>query len=826
MPRDLPLSNGRLLVAFDGFYRLREFYWPRVGEPNHLQGEICRVGIWTPDGFAWTDSDGWSRQLRYADQTLVTDAVLRHDGLGLELRFHDAVDFFEDVLVRRITITDLRGAGEREVRLYLHHGFTLYGQAVADTAFYDPATRAIIHYKSSCNLLVCAAVVGTPTDQVGLSEWATGHAHVPGSDGTWRDAEDGQLGNNPISQGAVDSTFGLRLTVPSGGTTAVDAWITAGETYETATRLHHMIVERGAGSFIERTGNYWRLWLRKEGRDLAPLSPELLDRYHESLLILRTQVDSGGAIIAANDSDSLAYARDTYSYLWPRDGALVCRAFDQAGYREVTARFYFLVSDLIRPEGYLLHKYLPSGRLASSWHPWWGDGVAQLPIQEDETALVVWSLWKHFEQHRDIELIRPMYKTLVKAAADFMVAYRCPETRLQGPSYDLWEERRGLLTFTAAAVVGGLVGAANFAVAFGEHEVGAGYLAAADEIRAAMRAHLWDPALNRFRRMINVINGETTVDSTIDASLYGLFAFGCFPADDPMVASTMAQVGERLWVKTPVGGLARYENDSYYQVSGDIENVPGNPWFVCTSWLGLYHLARANTLEDLEPARKILCWMSEHASDSGVMAEQVNPYTDAPIRFVYGGASEIDIDHVVALGDAWQKGAATWPASKRLALANDPLNLLAVDAGANRAKGDGDAATWLPANKTYRCTYVARQVAVKREYALWVTAAEHDAMIRVLSGCATTALPAAGPAPTSAQPPRSSPPTTRTTPMPPAPKPTPRAPRPTSQAPQPAGAFYKNCAAVRAAGAAPIYAGQPGYSRKLDRDGDGIGCEN
>ncbi len=146
--------------------------------------------------------------------------------------------------------------------------------------------------------------------------------------------------------------------------------------------------------------------------------------------------------------------------------------------------------------------------------------------------------------------------------------------------------------------------------------------------------------------------------------------------------------------------------------------------------------------------------------------------------------------------------------------------------GATRAKGDGDAATWLPANKAYRCTYVARQVAVKRKYALWVTAAEHDAMIRVLSGCATTALPAAGPAPTSAQPPRSSSPTTRTTPVPPAPKPTSRAPRPTSQTPQPAGTSYKNCAAVRAAGAAPIYAGQPGYSRKLDRDGDGIGCEN
>ena len=83
-------------------------------------------------------------------------------------------------------------------------------------------------------------------------------------------------------------------------------------------------------------------------------------------------------------------------------------------------------------------------------------------------------------------------------------------------------------------------------------------------------------------------------------------------------------------------------------------------------------------------------------------------------------------DHVVALGNAWATGAGRWSDNKRLALANDPLNLLAVDPSANRQKGDGDAATWLPPYKAYRCSYVARQVAVKAKYHLWVTRAEHD----------------------------------------------------------------------------------------------------
>ena len=119
---------------------------------------------------------------------------------------------------------------------------------------------------------------------------------------------------------------------------------------------------------------------------------------------------------------------------------------------------------------------------------------------------------------------------------------------------------------------------------------------------------------------------------------------------------------------------------------------------------------------------------------SGRLAD---PYTSTTITFARGGASEVDIDHVVALGDAWQKGAWRWPHRERVAFANDPLNLLAVDASANRQKGDGDTATWLPANKSFRCAYVARQVSVKLKYALSVTAAERDAMRRVLAGCPT-----------------------------------------------------------------------------------------
>ncbi len=90
------------------------------------------------------------------------------------------------------------------------------------------------------------------------------------------------------------------------------------------------------------------------------------------------------------------------------------------------------------------------------------------------------------------------------------------------------------------------------------------------------------------------------VDETVDASLYAIYKFHLFEADDPRVVSTMKAVEEKLWVKTGVGGVARYENDYYHRISNDIANVPGNPWFICTLWLADYYIACAKTPEDLK----------------------------------------------------------------------------------------------------------------------------------------------------------------------------------------------------------------------------------
>lgn len=220
---------------------------------------------------------------------------------------------------------------------------------------------------------------------------------------------------------------------------------------------------------------------------------------------------------------------------------------------------------------------------------------------------------------------------------------------------------------------------------------------------------------------------------------------------------------------------------------------------------------------------------------SGTLAD---PYTRAQIRFERGGASEVDVDHVVALGNAWVTGAAQWPFKQRVALANDPLNLLAVEAAANRAKGDGDAATWLPPNHAFRCAYVARQIAVKAKYGLWVTPPEREAMARVLRACPDEPAPVgeapilaplnlrepeARPEPVAASP-RSPGPAPEAASRP-RPSPTPEAASPTPQtrAPDP---NYGTCKQAKAHRAGPYVRGRdPEYAYYQDRDGDGVVCE-
>jgi GH15 family glucan-1,4-alpha-glucosidase len=143
-----------------------------------------------------------------------------------------------------------------------------------------------------------------------------------------------------------------------------------------------------------------------------------------------------------------------------------------------------------------------------------------------------------------------------------------------------------------------------------------------------MRTHLYSDEYGRFLRGLMANGDETLIpDATIDASLFATFYFGCFEVDDPMVVGTMQAIVERLDNKSGFGGVARFENDNYMRTS---DGIVGNSWFICTLWLAEYYIALAKNIDELEPAVKILQWVTDRALPSGVLAEQIDPVTGLP----------------------------------------------------------------------------------------------------------------------------------------------------------------------------------------------------
>lgn len=609
--RDTPVGNGTLCVNFDDKYQIRDIFFPHVGQENHTLGLPSRFGVWVDGVFSWTFADEWTQDIRYKPETLVTDTKLTNAELGAEITLNDTVASHENIFLRRVTVRNL-SATAREFRIFHHQDFRIYENYVGDTAYYDPDTFAIIHYKKHRYFLI--------NTEPAFTSFATGRKAFRDKEGTWRDAEDGFLSGGTITEGSVDSTLGMEFTIEAGGSSQFYYWIAAGTTYAEVAELDSSVHERGAAGYLDHTEHYWRSWVNKEETDLGELPDPIRDLYKRSLLIMHTQADHGGAIVAGNDSDVTERATDHYAYLWTRDGALIANAFDRAGFDHITRKFFDMCGRIVHSEGYFLQKYNPDGTVASGWHSHWNPHTREklVPIQQDETSLVLWALWEHYDKFRDIEFARRIYPRLTVRCADFLDSFRDAETGLPKPSWNLWEDRLGVHTFTCATVVAGLRAAANFARLFAEFERTEKYERAADEIVEGMRRHLFSEEHRRFLRSLTDDGGALVPDPTVDASLFAIFYFNCFAADDEMSVGTMKAIEEKLAVRN---GIARFENDPYMRTSDD---VVGNPWFICTLWLAEYHIERARTLADLEKPLQMLQWTADSALPSGVLAEQID----------------------------------------------------------------------------------------------------------------------------------------------------------------------------------------------------------
>ncbi|MCB8932343.1 MAG: glycoside hydrolase family 15 protein [Chthonomonadaceae bacterium] len=561
MPRPLTFGNSSVHVGIDDRCQIRDLHAAPPGGhlENHLNGHPIRLGFWTPGGFAWTTDPRWV--ITMGREGPMGTTRLRHEGLGIDVAVRDTLR--GSVLTRRFEF-----AKGGEVRLFTSHDLRLSESDVGDTALYHAGLDALVHYKGRIWVGFAARSAGG-----GLAGFATGLKAFDGHEGTWRDAEDGLLEGKPISQGSVDSTLMVRLESAEG------QWVE-----------WKMAVAHSQSELEELLADL------PPTNDRRPTTHTLFDA---SLDQIEAHTHGRGAILAAMDSDIMATNRATYTYVWPRDGALVAWALDRAGRHEQARGFFEFAASLVESDGpRLFQKYHTDGSLGASWHPW---TKGARPHQGDQLPLVLHALALHPSP--------VWHEATVRKAAEFLVKDRDARTGLPLPSYDLWEERLGTHTFTVAAAIAGLRGAARL---LGD----SGFDAAADEMTASLEQHL----VNRDTgTLLRGLDTRGTPDATPDASLLLVPLLGVLPFEHPAIAATVPWLEERLWVHSEVGGLARYPGDYYFRRS---DAYPGNPWVITTLWLAR---CLCRLPGRFSRAEQLVGWAAARASDTCTLPEQVHP---------------------------------------------------------------------------------------------------------------------------------------------------------------------------------------------------------
>jgi len=621
MSRPIVLSNGELHVGLNNFGMVHDFYYPFVGFENHSAGNdlLHRVGVWVEGSISWLDNPGeWTFSFRYPHCALVGHILAKNERLGVILEFDDFVDAHICAFIRNIHIINLSERA-REIRLFMHQAFAIGdSRSNTDTAQYLPNSDAILHYRGHRAFVISGDYNGSPFDQ-----YTVGLFGIEGKKGTYCDAEDGELSQNNVEHGRVDSTIRFKVNVKAHSSKRVHYWIAAGKSNREALSVHKQIKETGALSHLHRTADWWNQWLKPTYDVIDKVLPEHRTTFLQSVMILKSQIDKHGAIIASTDTSMLNYSRDAYSYSWPRDGAYTLWPLIRMGYKDEAFRFFEFTKKGMHTDGYVMHKYRADGALGSSWHSYvHEDGIIAPPIQEDETALVLFIFAEFYRMHPDEGILKDFYKTMILPMANFMTSYVDELSGLPKPSYDLWEQTFLTSTYTVAVTYAALIAASDLASAAKDPDNAVKWRSAANDIQTAAHKHLYNKDKKVFYRGINIKKGQIIYDDVVDiSSLYGAYTFGLFASDSEEVKTSIATIEQLFGINDGAIGLPRCEDDPYRRSS---PGITGNLWFICSLWLAQYYID--NNLTD--KAVKILDWVRGHAMSTGMMGEQLDPVTN------------------------------------------------------------------------------------------------------------------------------------------------------------------------------------------------------
>ncbi|MDQ3123449.1 MAG: glycoside hydrolase family 15 protein [bacterium] len=593
---------------------VHDFYYPYVGLDNltTTRSERHKIGVWVEGKFSWVNDGTWKMKVDFEEEALVSKIIMRNNDLGIELHFQDFVDYELNAFGRHIKVIN-RHADNRDVRVFMHQVYQISAEGRADTALYEDAGHYLLDYKGRTSLIIYAE----SSDGIPFDQYAVGNFGIEGKEGTYRDAEDGELSKNPVEHSGVDTVLRLRFLLSGKQAKTIDYWVAAASSQQDAEKIHDTIKKHGLATRLRDTRRWWREWMDTAESSIRQIDEPYQALTRKSLLVIKAHIDRRGSILASGDSSIFNYGRDYYCYCWPRDGALSLWPLLRVGFTEEARNFFEFCRDIMHEDGYMLHKYQPDRAIGSTWHPTMHNNRHELAIQEDETAIVLIMLGEYLKITKDSSFIEQLYGTFISPTANFLASFIDSKTNLPHASYDLWEEKFITSTYTAAVVFGALRAATKFAELFNYPDDAIVWKEAADRIEDAIPS-LFNSETKAFRKGLLLLpNGKIVLDETLDASsMYGMMMFGPESALD-MVHMTMKRIEEVLLDDAPAGGVARYEADNYMRQS---DKFLGNPWINTTLWAAQYYLQNDKS----KRAHAIMEWASNSTTQSGMLSEQIN----------------------------------------------------------------------------------------------------------------------------------------------------------------------------------------------------------
>lgn len=591
------LGDGSLLLALSRRGEIEQLWWPHVDRDEHL-GEL-RMVVADESGGTWLDDPDLDHDQRYDDSAdvLVTEAA--GSGTG-RVTLTDVVAVDGPVLLRRVA-----GATGR-VGVFVRP--EMLGTARAGGAHVDPASSVLVVHRRDRVLAVGMSVPAT----VAVGERRGGDdLRVP--------LLAGRLVHGGVAHGQVEGALLADDVVPE-----VVVAIAAAERPDEAIRRVRAALNTGMDVAVAARRAEDAAVADRASQPLVSGPAADVDR-RTQLVFSRLSDRATGGVLAAPEVDPDFRRSGGYGFVWPRDLAFILLAYLACERDDLAIPALRWLMRAQAGDGLWLQRSWTDGTLAPSWG-----------TQLDETGAVLVAYEVAWHCLGDAGLDADLWPSAARAA-DALVRVLDPVTGLPAPSMDLWEERRGIHTFTAAATHAGLRAAAAMAERHDPARA-AGWRDAAARVRAGMEEHLWDEGAGRFVRSLHVarrdgagspvppaygllahpmwpVGSVDPVDATVDVSLLGLaYPFGVLPADDPRMRATIAAVRDAL--TTPDGGLLRYVGDTY---------EGGNSWVLARLWLGLTERPAGATA----PAGGIEYALA-HRTSTDLLPEQVDVATGAP----------------------------------------------------------------------------------------------------------------------------------------------------------------------------------------------------